>query len=249
MEHFRHLGLALVASGSLVIGMTSPVAALEPADGLDTGPPVVCPNPTEDGGSCLGPLEAGTYRTTVFETPFTFTVPEGWANYEDLPGNVLLVPPGSDILGVDANTSDFVGVYQGVAVEDSNCQPRPEAGVGTSAEAMAAALASRPGIIVSDPVPVEVGGLSGLVIDIVTDSSSDAGCHLPDFPFPIVPLFIGMGPASLEHSQWGDGFTTRLYLLDRGDTNVVIEVSDVASAPGTADEYQSVLDTIVFSTS
>ena len=184
---------------------------------------MVCPNP-RDGGSCLGPLAAGTYRTTVFETPFTFTVPEGWANYEDLPGNVLLVPPGSDILGVDANTSDFVGVYQGVAVEDSICQPRPEAGVGTSAEAMAAALASRPGIIVSDPVPVEVGGLSGLVIDIVTDSSSDAGCHLPDFPFPIVPLFIGMGPASLEHSQWGDGFTTRLYLLDRGDTNVVIEV-------------------------
>jgi len=40
----------------------------------------------------------------------------------------------------------------------------------------------------------------------------------------------------------------RLYLLDRGDTNVVIEVQDVATAPGTADDYQSVIDTIEFAT-
>jgi hypothetical protein len=241
--------LALAVVASLVISAGVPVTALEPVDGPDaSGPPTVCPNPW-DGGSCLGALAAGTYRTTVFETPFTFTVPEGWANYEDLPGNFLLLPPGGDIYGVDAGTSDYVGVYQGVGVGASsgtNCDA-VEPGVGLDPTSMVAALAAREGIIVSDPMPVEIGGLPGLMIDVAGDPSSDVGCRDPEVPFPIKTIIAGLGPSDFAHGIV-PGFTMRLYLLDRGDTNVVIEVQDVATAPGTADDYQSVIDTIGFST-
>ena len=40
---------------------------------------VLCPSRAL--GSCRGPLARGTYRANEFETPFSFTVPEGWANY------------------------------------------------------------------------------------------------------------------------------------------------------------------------
>ena len=193
--------LALVVAASFVIAAGGPATALEPVDGLDaSGPPVACPNPW-DGGSCLGSLAAGTYRTTVFETPFTFTVPEGWSNYEDLPGNFLLLPPGGDIYGVDAGTSDFVGIYQGVGLganSGTNCDA-VEIGPGLDPASMVAALAAREGIIVSDPVPIEIGGLPGLMIDIVDDPSSDAGCRDPEVPFPIKGVIAGLGPLGLVH--------------------------------------------------
>jgi len=58
--------------------------------------PTTC-NPLEDGGPCLGELAPGTYMTTVFTPRITYTVTEGWANWEDLPGQVLLVPPGEKL--------------------------------------------------------------------------------------------------------------------------------------------------------
>ena len=239
--------LSLAVTASLVIGSAVPAFALEPVASPSPGSTAVsCPNPY-GGGECLGPLGAGTYRTTVFETPFTVTVPDGWTNYEDESGNFLLVPPGGSLDGVDAGSSDYVGIYMDVAVSEATCQPMSEPGVGTDAAAMAEALAARDGLLVSEPVPVEVGGLSGYMIDIATDLASEAGCQVPELAFSIVPLIIGTGPASLEHAQMGDLYATRLYLLDHGDTNIAIEVSDVESSPGATNDYEPVIDSIEFS--
>ncbi len=40
------------------------------------------------------------------------TVPAGWANYEDLYGNFLLVPRRGTLKGVNADTGDFIGVFR-----------------------------------------------------------------------------------------------------------------------------------------
>jgi hypothetical protein len=68
-----------------------------------------CPNP--EGQQCLGKLTPGTYKTVVFSPTITYTVPKGWRNFEDTPGNFLLVPSRGDLPGVNAGTSDFVGIY------------------------------------------------------------------------------------------------------------------------------------------
>ena len=56
-----------------------------------------------------------TYTTEIFTPPLTYSVPDdGWFNYEDQPGNFLLVPPGNTLDGVNAGTSDVIGVYTSV---------------------------------------------------------------------------------------------------------------------------------------
>jgi hypothetical protein len=62
----------------------------------------------------------------------------------------------------------------------------------------------------------------------------------------IIPLFIGVGPAEVEHAQ-APGLKTRLYALANGDSNVIIEVSDVATDPPFPDR-ESVADGLRFAT-
>ena len=69
-----------------------------------------CPNP--HGGVCLGSLEAGTHSTTSFEPNLSYTVPEGWTNGEDLPGNVLLSRTDDPEEGIWGGS--YIGVYQNV---------------------------------------------------------------------------------------------------------------------------------------
>jgi hypothetical protein len=236
--------LLLAVTASLVLGGAVRAIALEPVGGPDaSGPPAACPNPY-GGGPCLGELTGGTYRTTVFEPPLTITVPEGWTNLEDLPDSFLLLPSG----GIIDALGDSISVKRGVAVSDATCQERPEPDVGISAEAMAAELAGRDGLLVSEPMPVEVGGLSGLMIDIAYDVESGAGCQYEGYPVTLVPLIMDIDPGGFVHTQEGDDYTTRLYLLDHGDTNIVIEVQDVPDSSGTTDEYATIIDSIEFAT-
>lgn len=248
MRPSRSALFLLVLGGLLALPVAG--AAGSPAPGSPDPSPLATAAPTPrratcpslHGGACLGPLAAGTYTTVAFRTPITYTVPEGWANYEDLPGNFLLIPPGGSNEGVDAGTSDYLGIYRGVAVPAAECE-RPEL-IGPSAAEMVDALASLDGLIVSEPEAVQVGGLSGLMVDIGLDPASDGGCVIPGLG-RLVPLIIGTGPASLEHAQL-EGFTTRLFLLDHGDTNLVIEISDVQTSPGATADHEPIIDSLVF---
>ena len=239
--------LLVVGAGCSSAPAGSPTSSTSPGGASVSAPPTrpPCPNPY-GGGACLGPLGAGTYETSVFRTPTAYTVPDGWANYEDEPGNFLLVPPGGSLDGVDAGTSDYVGIYMGVNIASTDCEVEgPEPGVGITAEGMAAALAERPGLIVTEPIPIEVGGLSGRMIDIARDPASDAGCQIPELDEPFVMLIIGAGPASVAHAQWS-GFTTRFYILDLPSSNIVIEISDVADSPGETADYEGIVSSLVF---
>ena len=208
--------------------------------------PARCPNP--HGGSCLGDLTAGTYTTLVMETPLTYTVPDGWANFEDLPGNFLLVPPGGSLEGVDAGTSDYVGVYDGAVAASADCEEHAQDGVDATAEAMAAWFAGLEGVEVTEPIPVTLGGLDGFMVDLSIDEDSPARCPYPGLEdLPTVPILIGDGPASLHHGV-NPGFLFRLYLLD-GDAGrpIAIEVIDVSGGTGLA-EIDAVLRSFRFGT-
>lgn len=186
----------------------------------------VCPHPF--GGQCVGDLEGGRrYRTVAFTPPITYTTPSGWSNLEDLPGNFLLLPPGRNVEGVDAGTADYLGVYAGGTVAAADCSPKPMPGVGLEPDAVVAALAERPGLNVTEPRAVVVGGLEGVAIAIDLEPDTAAGCKIGG-DRTIIPLIIGVGPASLEHAQEA-GYRTHLYVLanDEDRSNVIVEVSDV----------------------
>ena len=203
-----------------------------------------CPNP--DGGSgnhCLGPIEAGTYETDLFTPTLRYTVPAGWSNFEDMAGNFLLIPPGGSLAGIGDGSSDYIGVYSGVGIADDDCDEVEEEGVGQTAVAMAEELVGRPGLEVTEPRPVTIGGRSGLTIDIALDEDWDTPCPY-SAGTPIVPLIIGLGPAALHHVQV-QGAGTRFYFLDPDPTNIVFEVND---GPDQADPdaYESVIETFEF---
>ena len=44
-----------------------------------------------DHDACVGPLDAGTHSSVLFDPPLTFEVPAGWANHADSPGEYVLV--------------------------------------------------------------------------------------------------------------------------------------------------------------
>jgi hypothetical protein len=198
-----------------------------------TTPPPRCPN--IDGGVCLGPLQAGTYRTARFHPQISYTVPAGWGNYEDLPGNFLLIPPGGSLEGVNPGTSDYIGVYSGVSAEMQECTGEmPATGVVMAPAQIAAYWARLPSIKVTANRPVTVGGLRGVVVDIVANLAHPALCTDASSSWGFQPLLVGVGPAELEHAMI-KALSLRIYLLSwstssggQATTSIIaIEIDDL----------------------
>ena len=198
---------------------------------LDTLPPAVesdCPFP--HGGTCLGPIAAGTYTTTTFGPTITYTVPDGWVNGEDLLGNFLLQQEGDP---------RYLGIYRNVAAP-LECEEHRDPNVDQSVEAITEWLTSHPGLVTTEPEPVSVGGLDGVFVDISLDPSWTVACPYSQGA-PVVPFIVGGGPSSLHHVIL-PGFQERLYLLEMDGGNVAIEVGpEGASLP----EYLDVVNPIL----
>ena len=182
-------------------------------DWVPSRPGASCVN--NGGGACLGDLAAGTYRTTRFRPQVRYTVPMGWTNSQDLPGNLLLQPAGGD--------ERYVGIYRNATVPD-RCHDRAAPGVGTSVEAIADWLSHHPGLDASAAQPVTVGGLQGVRMDVALRWDWRQTCEF-SAGRPVVAFLYGGGPSVLHHVLL-PGFTERLYLLTvPGGGNVTIEVA------------------------
>lgn len=225
----------------LLAGCTSQGAA------DDTGPstsatkpvsqtPKVCPN--SHGGSCLGPLEAGTYQTSTFAPQLTYTVPDGWTNDEDLPGNFLIFmeqDPQDGALG-----GSYLGIFQNVRAPAVNCDEVPQDGVGTTAKELVAWYQTVPGLIVSEPQHVTVGGLSGIQIDL----SIEPGANTCRFDiYNGLPAIIGNGVSSLYHVVLNE-LDLRLVILDWHKGNVTLEITNLKKQHS-AEEFRTILQPIL----
>ncbi len=196
-----------------------------------------CSNP--EGGSsntCLDELSAGRHETSTFAPALSYDVPADWSNLEDLPGNFLLLPPGSTLAGVNPGTSDFLGVYSSVAAPEQ-CTGNADLRVERTPEALVEYLQGLGALTVSDPQPVTIGGLSGLRVDLTfDDATADQACHLQDEQFGggvFVDVIVGVGRSSLVHSV-AAGYPLRMVFLQHGSDLLAIEVAD---APHGGSDY------------
>ena len=199
------------ATGSAMPATATDAPATSVASNFARSPAPVCPNP--HGGACLGPVPAGLYSTAVFQPALSFSVPAGWDNEEDLPGNFLLLPPGMKLDGVDAGTSDYIGVYTQVA-PDPAC-PAPSGQPMGAEHAMATCIAGRHDLIATKPRSVKIGGLSGYVLDVRLARGADG-----------TSLMVGLPPSGLEHGLI-PGLSIRLYLLGFRSGALAVEIDDV----------------------
>ncbi len=102
-----------------------------------------------------------------------------------------------------------------------------EPGIAETPLAIAAELRERPGLVVNAPRKVEIGGLTGVVVDVRLDPKWTGTCFY-SAPGPGVPVMRGLPPSDFDHSM-GPGFAYRLYLLANGDTTLQIEIQVVDS--------------------
>jgi hypothetical protein len=216
-------GVAIPPSVAPTTAATS-VATLAPTSPPTAAPTTAartCPNP--EGGlanTCLGLISAGTYTTKTFGPTLTYSVPAGWANYEDLRGNFLLLPRGSSPAGVNPGTSDYLGVYTSV-VAAGHCTGTPSSTVASTFDGLAGWLKKDPALTVTNVHDVAVGRLAGVVMDIVMKGSTGDGC--PDGSY--ADVYVGKFPSSLIHGVVPN-YGLRVYLLQNGTETLAIEVAD-----------------------
>jgi hypothetical protein len=179
----------------------------------------------------------------VFTPTLTYTVPAGWSNFEDTPGNFLLVPPRGSLPGVNTDTGDFIGVCSSIAAADG-CPFHGAPGVAQSVSAIAGWMAKNPGLAITNRHDADIGGLHGVVFDIKMAKGWTRACSYTH-GVPLVPLIVGVGISGLEHGILPQSWT-RLYLLDNSLGGVMaIEVVNVQEGDH-LDEYSSVVEGMSF---
>lgn len=215
---------------------TTETPSATPAETQSAAETPGCPNP--HGGTCLGPLEPGEYQTSTFGPQLTYTVPAGWTNFEDLPGNFLLFQQEDSQDGEIGGS--YLGIYQNVHAAATNCDEDWQQGVGTTPNDLVAWYQSVPGLIVSKPEPVTVGGLDGLQIDLSLEPDVDT-CRYG--PYTGIPLIIGDGVSELHHVLLKE-LDLRLVILGWEDGNVTLEITNV-NEQHSAEEFRSMLQPII----
>lgn len=164
-------------------------------------------------GPAPSALPAGTYTSTAFQPPVTFTVPDGWEKVADTAPYLQLRPLGSDVAGIHL-FRDAVAASQ-----DAACPAEAEPGVGRTSTELVAWLRARPGLVVSTPAMATVGGLRGLSVDVAIKGDWTESCPFANGA-PTVPLIWG-GSAGYRWIIVGNE-RLRMYVLDLPDGGTVI---------------------------
>jgi hypothetical protein len=197
-----------------------------------------CPNP--HGGDCLGALQAGSYTTTEFRPTVNYTVPDGWFNPEDLPGNFVLHRRDDDQSG--ALGGSYIGVWQDAYPAAQDCQEAPQPDVGTSATEFMNWVTGLPTVRATTPAQVSIGGLTGLSTDLVAEGTQP--CTFEEGLAPSTPILIGSGVSKVHHVM-AEGLSMRLIVLDWQDKNVTIEITSIdQDLPAT--DYWRIVEPIIY---
>ena len=207
-----------------------------------------CPNP--EGGNfnkCLGPLTAGSHTTTAFKPRLTYVVPEGWGNYEDFEGQVLLLPPGATVEGVNPGTSDGLGVAASVAAPLGDCTTQRDFTVATTVASYVAWLRTDPRFVATRPKPISVDGLNGVMIDVALASDAEPTCSDPELGFErFAEVMMGLPPSHFSASVTPVGFQ-RLYLFDLDRQLMAFLVADNPAGGSDYENFLTVADDVIAS--
>jgi hypothetical protein len=161
-------------------------------------------------------LPAGTYTSSAFQPPVTFTLPAGWWIASDSGDYLGLQPVASDVTGVHFFRDPLA------ASQDLACPTTAEPGVGTLSADLSAWIRGLDGLVVSNPRLATVGGLRGVELDVAIAADWTASCPFAD-GIPTVPLFVGNG----DSYRWvaAGNERLRLSLLDvPGGGTVVVDI-------------------------
>lgn len=138
---------------------------------------------------CEGPLEPGKYRWAFHEPTIDFEVPSaGWSWSFSGGGNFRIIADDT-MTHEGLYVSDGVYFLHDPTIASRDCEDGSQPGVGRSVGDLVAWLESAPGLTVSEPAPVTVGGLEGTQVDIALDPAWKRPCFFSE-GMPAVPLIF-----------------------------------------------------------
>ena len=200
--------------------------------------------------ACLGPLQAGMHQSTFFNPflPFedweyergvmTYSVPAGWANTSDFPHKYRLQPQertGEPGIFMWSEARIVSGERPCTSTTDPDFTPTPEAFVDW--------VMNHPGIDSTEPAPVNVGGVEGVVLEAEVRADAELPCTGAG---PYLPMLADDGDL-----QWGfePEMRKRLYLLDLRDGRTLIisvEASGRELFDDLIDQATAIVESIAF---
>jgi hypothetical protein len=214
--------------GILVAAMFVSVACTSTED----QPPVASTGQTTSGPRilsdcpelpCQGPLEPGEYRWAFTEPTIDFEIPSpGWTWYYS---------GGFRIVTGDSATVEGLYIPDGVyflhdpAIASQDCEETRERGVGQSVGDLVGWLETAPGLDVSEPAPVTVGGLEGMQLDLRIDPAWKRTCFFSE-ERPVVPLIFSGARLGGYHLTIVRGQWLRWHILDTGDGVLIVNIED-----------------------
>jgi tRNA A-37 threonylcarbamoyl transferase component Bud32 len=194
-------------------------------------------------GTCVGELKPGAHSSVTFVPHLNYTVPLGWTNFTDHAGVYGFVPPGGDWQAVDTDKSDYLDVFTRITAAREAC--REGASSIRSPGAILHRLLANPALTVTNRHAVEIGGLSGTVVDLRIRAGSKAVCTTPPPP-PFVPILAGLPPSPRGLYQAVSPIDVmRLYLFPYHGGTLAIEVVEVGGS-SKLDTYSAVVKTFRF---
>ena len=179
---------------------------------------------------CKGPLEPGDYRWEYGSTPnkpmIGFTVREpGWTWLYG-GGGLHIVPDDTPIEGL--YSSDGIYLFHDPSIASQDCEEAPEPGVGRSVGDLVAWLQAAPGLAVSQPTDVTVGGLDGVQLDLELDPAWQRPCSFSE-GLPAVPLVMHEADAQDTggyHWVMLPRMSMRWFLLPWKDGVIVVDIDN-----------------------
>jgi len=235
---------AIAAAAVLVVAILA--YKLLPSNGGVGGPtpsPIVTPtpSPTAPPEVTVGSLAAGTYSYSYPDTtltPFTVTVPNGWAMNSD-----GFISKGVSFEGQTGATGVALASWLITHVYADSCQWQGTLREAGSRQLLATGLAEQTGHTTSGPTDVTLGGhtASRLVLSVAADFDRST-CQSS-----VLRLWPDPGPDENGGHRIYPGQTTTVYAIeDSGKAMVVFTVSNDGSAAGDVAELQAILDSIHF---
>lgn len=239
------LALAACTGGVPASGTVSPATPPSAAAPSPTATSAQCPNP--EGGSCLGTLAAGTYTSSTFAPALTYTVPDGWQNVEDVDGSFTLLPPGGSFDDYLNGQGDSLTVLADTYAARESCDFGPAAGVARSADGIVGYLKQRTSLQVSEPQPTQLGGFTGVSVDLTLVPANVLTCLAPDRWDPA--LFAPAGESSVVAGP-SENELVRVFLLDHDGQVTTVDL-DAFGGPADPllDDLQSIAESITFAAS
>jgi hypothetical protein len=222
--HFATIGVMALAAAVIIGAVGIVLISGAPSPGLGPWSPTPTPDPTPN----ITP-RASTSAEIHLPRPWTTLGPGRhvagtfWPDLRLTTEDTWLSEPGSDMFFsvVPANDANvravrsagfpvtFVDVFRNISVAAADCTDAAEPGVGPTATDIVGALAVRPGLIVTEPIAVTIGGLRGEMVDLELDPDSGGRC--PAVENPYVPLIYAP-----DFLTWGvePGEKWRIVVID-----------------------------------